>query len=133
MRLQETEISQIVSNRRVLVVTVEAALCLPVLVLIWLLSYEVVHMQSLKQQRQLLSSTAATRILESTKNLDVIEDEIVDLADQLNLEGCVVELQRIDKQIVEAVVEIDYSQNSVLGSILKVQDVRSVNYSYRIE
>lgn len=133
MRLKETEISQIASNRRVLVVTVEAALCLPVLVLIWLLSYEVVHIQSLKQQGQLLSSTAATRILESTKNLDVIEDEIVDLADQLNLEGCVVELQRIDKQIVEAVVEIDYSQNSVLGSILKVQDVRSVNYSYRIE
>lgn len=112
---------------------VEAALLLPLLITVWIFCYEVTHIQALKQQAQLLSSTAATRILESTSSFSSIEAEGAVLAEQLGLAGCEISITRIDSEIVEARVEIDYHQNSTLGSLLYTDKVVSTNYSYRNE
>ena len=44
------------------IAAVEAAVCLPMLVIIWLGTVEVSQIISLKQQGQLLASTAANRV-----------------------------------------------------------------------
>ena len=47
------------------IAAVEAAVCLPMLVVIWLGTVEVSQIISLKQQGQLLATAAANRIVES--------------------------------------------------------------------
>ena len=55
------------------------------------------------------------------------------LSEQLDLNSVDVKIRRIDSQIVEALVEIDYSENSVLGSVIELDNVTSINFSYRVE
>lgn len=113
------------------IAAVEAAVCLPVLVIIWLGTVEVSRLLSLKQQGQLIASTAAHRIVESTTSFSAIETEMESLASSIGIEGFQIELARIDSEVIESAVTIDSSANSPFGSILGSHDVTSKYYSYR--
>ena len=119
-------------NRRG-VAAVEAAVCLPLLIIVWFGTFEVTRQTSLKQQAQLLASNAAHRILESPTDFASIKADTLVVADSLGIEGCQVEIFRIDSQLVEIIVSMDFSQNSPISSILAGQQVSSTYYSYREE
>ena len=88
---------------------------------------------SLKQQAQLLSSTAAHKVVESSDSFESIEEEMETLATSLHIEGCVVELERIDSEVVKSMVTIDFSKNSPLSSLLNGKQVSSAYHSFREE
>ena len=119
-------------NRRA-AAAVEAAVCLPVLVVIWFGSFELARVLSLKQQAQLFASAAATKVLETTDDFSAIEEDTEALAISLGIKGCEVSLSRVDSQIVESSVVIDFGQNSPLSSVLSDRPVTSTYYSYREE
>jgi len=119
-------------NRRG-VAAVEAAVCLPLLIIIWFGTFEVTRRTSLQQQAQLLAANAAHQILESNDSFDTIEIDTLNLADSLGLEGCDVQISRVDSQIVETSVSMDFGQNSPISSILSGEQVISNYYSYREE
>lgn len=117
-------------NRRG-VAAVEAAVCLPLLIIVWFGTFEVTRRTSLMQQAQLLAANAAHRILESSTGFDVIEADTLVLAKSLGIEGCQIEISRVDSQLVETVVSMDFSQNSPISSLLTGQIIESTYFSYR--
>jgi len=119
-------------NRRA-VAAVEAAVCLPVLVVIWFGSFELARVLSLKQQAQLFASSAAHKVLETTEDFGDIETEMEELATSLGIDGCDVTLTRIDSEIVESMVSIDFGKNSPISGVLNDRPVTSTYYSYREE
>lgn len=119
-------------NRRG-VAAVEAAVCLPLLIIIWFGTFEVTRRTSLQQQAQLLAANAAHRILESDAPFDTIEADALDLAESLGLDGCTVQISRVDSEIVETTVSMDFTDNSPISSILRGQQIVSSYYSYRVE
>ena len=124
---------KIKSNNRNGIAAVEAGLCLPLLILIWLGSYEMVHTLALKQQGQLLCTTAANRVIDSSTDFETIESEILNLSEAIGVVDCEITIQRLDPEIVESVVTIDYARNSALASIFSMGSVSSSYYSYRVE
>lgn len=108
-------------------------MCLPVLVVIWFGSFELSRVLSLKQQAQLFASSAATRVLETSADFASIEDDTEALATSLGIRGCEVNLSRVDSQVVESSVVIDFAENSPLSSVLGDRPVTSSYYSYREE
>ena len=119
-------------NRRA-VAAVEAAVCLPILIVIWLGGFELSRVLSLKQQAQLFASNAALQVLETNNSFENIETDVETLATSLGIEGCDAVLTRIDSEIVETTVSIDYAQNSPLSAIFQQQPVASTYFSYRVE
>ena len=115
------------------IAAVEAAVCLPLLIIIWFGTYEVTRQSSLKQQAQLLSSNAAQRILQSTTDFETIKADTITLAESLGLEGCQVEISRVDSDVVETTVSMDFAANSPISSLLRGQQVASTYFSYREE
>ena len=113
------------------IAAVEAAVCLPMLVIIWLGTVEVSQIISLKQQGQLLASTAANRVGDSGDSFADIETEVKTIADSLGIEGCDVTVRQFESEIVEASVSIDAAQNSTLSSVLGARTVASTYYSFR--
>ena len=120
-------------NNRRAVAAVEAAVCLPMLVFVWLATFELTQATALKQQGQFLSSTAAHRVIESNDSFTTIENEIMALANSLQLNGCEVNLQRVDSEIVECAVTIDFAQNSPIRTLLSDRLVDSSYFTYRKE
>lgn len=121
------------TNNRRGIAAIEAAVCLPVLIVVWLGTVEVSRMLTLKQQGQLLASTAAHRVIESSTPLTSIETDMEALAVSLGLQGCDVVLSRLDSEVIESRVIIDSSQNSTFSSILLGRDIVSQHYSFREE
>lgn len=118
---------------RAAVAAVEAAVCLPVLVLVWFGSFELARLLSLKQQAQLLSSTAANRVLDSDDSFEVIETRLENLAVDLGIEDVDATVTRIDSEVVESSVTIDFGRNSPLSALLAGRQVNSTYYSFREE
>jgi len=121
-----------VKNRRA-VAAVEAAVCFPILILIWLGSFELARVLSLKQQAQLFASTAAQQVLESNTSFATIETDVEALALSLGIQECEATLVRTDSEIVESTVTIDYGSNSPLSSIFQRLPVQSTYFSFRPE
>ena len=121
---------QLHRNRKA-VAAVEAAVCLPVLLVVWFGSFEMSRLLSLKQQAQLLSSNAAHQVISTTDSLEEIELEIEDLATSLGIVGCEATLTRVDSEVVQSTVSIDFSRNSPLSSLLTGRNVNSTFHSYR--
>ena len=119
------------SNKRRGIAAVEAAVCLPVLIVIWLGTVEVSTVLTLKQQSQLIAAAAAQQTLESTATFTEIETKFKNLADSIGIEGATVSLRQFDGEIVETEVTIDVGPNSTFGSLLKTKKVNSKYYSYR--
>jgi len=115
------------------IAAVEAAVCLPLLIIVWFGTFEVTRRTSLQQQAQLLASTAAHRILESSTDLETIRTDTLVLADSLGIEGCQMEISRVDPEIVQSIVTMDFSENSPISSLLRGQQVTSTYFSYREE
>jgi len=115
------------------VAAVEAAVCLPVLVLVWFGSFELARLLSLKQQAQLFASTAANRVIETTDSFESIEAGVENLATSLGIEEVDAVVTRIDSEVVESSVTIDFARNSPLSSLLTGREVNSTYYSYRQE
>lgn len=115
------------------IAAVEAAVCLPVLIIIWLGTVEITRTLTLKQQAQLLSSTAAHRVIDSTTALSEIESNLTSLAEELDIQGVDVSVTRFDTELVEASVSINIDQNSSLGTLFPGRSVNSTYYSYREE
>lgn len=119
------------SNKRRGIAAVEAAVCLPVLIVIWLGTVEVSTVLTLKQQSQLIAAAAAQQTLESTATFTEIETKFKNLADSIGIEGATVSLRQFDGEIIETEVTIDVGPNSTFGSLLKTKKVNSKYYSYR--
>lgn len=119
------------SNKRRGIAAVEAAVCLPVVIVIWLGTVEVSTVLTLKQQSQLIAAAAAQQTLESTATFTEIETKFKNLADSIGIEGATVSLRQFDGEIVETEVTIDVGPNSTFGSLLKTKNVNSKYYSYR--
>ena len=115
------------------IAAVEAAVCLPVLIVIWLGTVEVSRTLTLKQQGQLMASTAASRILESGTPFAEIEADLETLAEDLGIFGVDVSVKRFDPELVESTVTIDIDQNSSLGSLYPNREVVSRYYAFREE
>jgi len=103
------------------------------LIIVWFGTFEVTRRTSLKQQAQLLASTAAHRILESSTDFETIRTDTLILADSLGIEGCQMEISRVDSEIVQSTVMMDFSENSPISSLLRGQQITSIYYSYRVE
>ena len=119
-------------NRRG-VAAVEAAVCLPLLIIIWLGTFEVTRRTSLQQQAQLLASNAAHRILDNNTDFETIEADTLALAESLGIVDCQVGVSRIDHEIIEATVSMDFTKNSPISAILGGQQISSSYYSYQEE
>ena len=89
-------------NKRRGIAAVEAAVCLPVLVVVWLGAYEVNQVLSLRQQSQLLSATAANRVVSTAIPFADIETEIEDFSESVGIKNCEVTLTRVDSEVVES-------------------------------
>ena len=109
----------------------EAAVCLPVLIIIWLGTVEISRTLTLKQQGQLLSSTAAHRIIDSDEPFSDIETDLETLAQEIGIKGVDVTVTQFDAELVESTVTIDIDQNSSLGTLFPNRNVTSTYYSYR--
>ena len=122
-------------NKRSGIAAIEAAVCLPILVLVWLGAYEVNQILSLRQQSQSLSATAATRVVSSAMAFADIETEVEDFSASVGIENCEVTLIRIDPEVVESRVEIQYSSNSPIASMYQSGNgvITSSSFSYRAE
>ena len=105
-------------DNRAGVAVVEAAVCLPVLIVIWLGTVEISRTLTLKQQGQLLSSTAAHRIIDSNEPFTDIEADLETLAQEIGINGVDVSVTQFDPELVESTVTIDIDQNSNLGTCL---------------
>ena len=119
--------------RRKGVAAVEAAICLPVLVLIWLAAGEVNQLISLKQQTEILAAMSSDRAVRTYISFEAIEDDTEEMAESLGLVGCDVEMSWFDDNIVETKVSLDFSQNSPTPSFLGTGEVSSTLYVYRKE
>lgn len=117
------------------IAAVEAAVCLPILVVIWLGSFEVLQILALKQQGQLLSSTAAQRVVASADSFNDIEARVLSMSEAIGINDCEVEIQRVDPDLVESIVTIDLAKNSPspLGSLFNHQSVSSHYFAFRKE
>ena len=118
-------------DNRAGVAVVEAAVCLPVLIIIWLGTVEISRTLTLKQQGQLLSSTAAHRIIDSDEPFTDIEADLETLAQEIGINGVDVSVTQFDPELVESTVTIDIDQNSNLGTLFPGRSVTSTYYSYR--
>lgn len=118
-------------DNRAGVAVVEAAVCLPVLIVIWLGTVEISRTLTLKQQGQLLSSTAAHRIIDSNEPFTDIEADLENLAQEIGINGVDVSVTQFDPELVESTVTIDIDQNSNLGTLFPGRSVTSTYYSYR--
>ena len=118
-------------DNRAGVAVVEAAVCLPVLIIIWLGTVEISRTLTLKQQGQLLSSTAAHRIIDSDEPFTEIEADLENLAQEIGINGVDVSVTQFDPELVESTVTIDIDQNSNLGTLFPGRSVTSTYYSYR--
>ena len=118
-------------DNRAGVAVVEAAVCLPVLIVIWLGTVEISRTLTLKQQGQLLSSTAAHRIIDSDEPFTDIETDLETLAQEIGINGVDVSVTQFDPELVESTVTIDIDQNSNLGTLFPGRSVTSTYYSYR--
>lgn len=118
-------------DNRAGVAVVEAAVCLPVLIVIWLGTVEISRTLTLKQQGQLLSSTAAHRIIDSNEPFTDIEADLETLAQEIGINGVDVSVTQFDPELVESTVTIDIDQNSNLGTLFPGRSVTSTYYSYR--
>lgn len=118
-------------DNRAGVAVVEAAVCLPVLLIIWLGTVEISRTLTLKQQGQLLSSTAAHRIIDSNEPFTDIEADLENLAQEIGINGVDVSVTQFDPELVESTVTIDIDQNSNLGTLFPGRSVTSTYYSYR--
>ena len=116
-------------NRRG-VAAVEAAVCLPLLIIVWFGTFEVTRRTSLQQQAQLLASNAAHRILDNNTDFATIEADTLGLAESLGIVDCQVDIFRVDHEIIEATVSMDFTKNSPISSILRGQQISSSYYSY---
>ena len=110
---------------------VEAAICLPLLVAIWLLTVETNQLISLKQQAQILSSMGATQVVSSLDDTELIEERLVAMAESMGLQDFEIRIQRVDDEIVQTEVAIDFSANSSTNSLLGTDSVTSSSYSFR--
>lgn len=119
-------------NRRG-VAAVEAAVCLPLLIIIWFGTFEVTRRTSLQQQAQLLASNAAHRILDNNTDFATIEADTLALAESLGIVDCQVGVSRIDREIIETTVSMDFTKNSPISSLLGGRQVSSSYYSYQEE
>ena len=109
----------------------EAAICLPLLVAIWLLTVETNQLISLKQQAQILSSMGATQVVSSLDDTELIEERLVAMAESMGLQDFEIRIQRVDDEIVQTEVAIDFSANSSTNSLLGTDSVTSSSYSFR--
>ena len=97
---------------------VEAAVCMPVLILIWFGTVEVSRTLALRQQGQLIASTGAQRVVASSKAFSEIETELDALALSIGLVDTDITVRRIDSEVVESQVTIEIAKNSAFGSFL---------------
>ncbi len=118
-------------HRRRGAAAVEAAICLPLLVAIWLMTVETNQLITLKQQAQILSSMGATQVVNTLDPVETIEGRVVAVADSLGLEAFQVQIRRLDDEIIETQVSIDFSANSPTKSLLGTDIVTSTSYSFR--
>ena len=120
------------TNRKA-VAAVEAAVCLPVLLVVWFGSFELSRMLSLKQQVQLLASNAAHEVIVGVDTFEEIETEVEALATSLGIDGADVTVTRLDSEIVSSTVTVDFGQNSPLSSVLAGRQVSSTFQAFRQE
>lgn len=121
-------------NKRGGLAATEAAVCLPVLVFIWLASLQLLQLLAFKQQAQVLASHAATRVVASAETFEGIESEVVSMAEELGIEGVEVSVEQIYPIVVKTVVSIDLEQNAPIATALNVApEIESTFYSYRQE
>ena len=122
------------SGKRRGLAAVEAAACMPVLILIWFGTVEVSRTLALKQQGQLIASTGAQRVVASSKAFSEIETELDALALSIGLVDTDITVRRIDSEVVESQVTIEIAKNSAFGSFLTTSHVvTSQYYSFRTE
>jgi len=113
------------------IAAVEAAICLPVLIAIWLGTVEITRTLTLKQQSQLFASAAAARILDTNTPLQDVESNIELMAKEFDVLGVDVSVTRFDNDLVEASVSINIDQNSSLGTLFPGRSVASTYYTFR--
>ena len=113
------------------VAAVEAAICLPVLVIIWLAASEINQLVNLKQQTQILAAMSSDRAVRTFYSFDLIEEEVKGIAESLGLEECAVTMRWSTGDIVESKVTVDFSLNSPTHSLLGISEVSSALYAYR--
>lgn len=118
-------------SRRLGAATVEAAICLPVLVVVWLGAFELNQLVTLRQQTQVVASLTADKVVRSLRSFDFIENEVETIAESLGLQDVQIEIVQVDNQIVESKVTIDFASNSPSNTILRFNEVSSTCYSYR--
>lgn len=115
------------------IAAVEAAVCFPVLVIIWLGTFEVSRRTTLQQQAQLLAASTAHRVQETDIDFGALRSETADLAQALGLEDVQVQISRHDNEVIESTVSMDFTKNSPISTFLRGRQVSSVYYSYREE
>ncbi len=112
----------------------EAAICLPILVFIWLAALQLLQLLAFKQQAQMLASHAATRVVASAVDFDGIESEVAQMAEELEIRGVGVSVEQLSPQLVRSVVSIDLDENAPIATALNVvPEIESTFYSYRTE
>ena len=110
---------------------VEAAICLPVLVGIWLATTELNQFINLRQQTQILAAMSAEKVVRSTDSFEKIQDAVEENAESLGLVGCVVTITQTDEEVVQSNVSIDFTENASSRSLFGTQNVTSTCYSFR--
>ena len=121
------------TNKRRGLAAVEAAVCMPVLIVIWFGTVEISRVLTLKHQGQLIASTAAHRVIDSTKELSEIETDMEALAETIGIVDADVTLSRFNSEIVESQITINVAKNSTFGTLLTTPQVTSKYYSFREE
>lgn len=123
-----------IKNKRKGIAATEAAICLPILVFIWLASLQLLQLLAFKQQAQLLASHAATSVAASAETFEGIESDVANMAQTLEIEGVEVSVEQISTLFVQSVVSIDLERNAPIATALNVvPKIESTFYSYRPE
>lgn len=121
-------------NKRKGIAATEAAICLPILVFIWIASLQLLQLLAFKQQAQLLASHAATRVVASTIPFDVIESEVTAMAETLEIRGVEASVSRVNPLMVRSVVTFNLKENAPIATALSVSPtIESTFFSYRTE
>lgn len=121
-------------NKRKGIAATEAAICLPILVFIWIASLQLLQLLAFKQQAQLLASHAATRVVASTIPFDVIESEVTAMAETLEIRGVEASVSRVNPLMVRSVVKFNLEENAPIATALSVSPtIESTFFSYRSE
>ena len=121
-------------NKRKGIAATEAAICLPILVFIWIASLQLLQLLAFKQQAQLLASHAATRVVASTIPFDVIEPEVTAMAETLEIRGVEASVSRVNPLMVRSIVKFNLEENAPIATALSVSPtIESTFFSYRSE